>query len=170
MTQHHQILLIICYGWLSAGPLMLRHDFHFCLTSYYAISDVLSPITNNSYTNATSCFKTIQRNLLWLNCHKLSLDQAKTPIIYIWHCFNHTTSTPGSISRHIFEIKWSYLINNGQFLDFLQKSAPYDVILGQSWTYVMYKEEILCQQHLISTPPLSGSASTSVYDKFCSYL
>ena len=32
-------------------------------TSYYAISNVLSPITNNSYTNATSCFKTIQRNL-----------------------------------------------------------------------------------------------------------
>ena len=72
MTQHHQILLIICYGLLSAGPLMLRHDLQFCLTSYYAISNVLSPITNNSYTNATSCFKTIQRNLFWLNCHKLA--------------------------------------------------------------------------------------------------
>ena len=58
------------------------------------------------------------------------LDQANLHL-YTLHGINHTTSTPGYTSRHIFEIKWSDPINYGQFSDFLPKSAPCDVILGQ---------------------------------------
>ena len=86
------------------------------------------------------------------------LDQANLHL-YTLHGINHTTSTPGYTSRHIFEIKWSDPINYGQFSNFLPKSAPCDVILGQPGTSAMYKEERLCQTlpHIHDTPLWSST-------------
>ena len=123
MTHHHQIFLIICYGLLSAGPLMLRHDLQFCLTSYYALSNVLSPITNNFYTNATSCFKTIQRNLFsWIVINFLARPSQHP--IFITDIALFTQPLRQDAFPDIFEIKWSYLITYGQVLDFIINLPP----------------------------------------------
>ena len=147
--------------WLIISwPLMLGHDFHLCLTSYYAISNVLSPITNNSYTNATSCFKTIQRNLFWLNCHKLAqLDLTTTPSLYL-SFFDSQKPLHQNVFPDIFGIKWSYFLNYGHKLDFIIHLPSMTSSQDSGEPVLCIKKTKLCQCHLIPVSTFLQSAST----------
>ena len=69
-------IIIIIISW----PLMLRHDLQFCLTSYYAFLMYYHQLPTIFVQTQPHAFKTFQRNLLCLDCHKILLDQAKIPI------------------------------------------------------------------------------------------
>ena len=153
---------MLVYYYYQLAPHALAR-FNILPSFLLRFSNVLSPITNNLIL--------YKRNLMLLRLFNatsfvwiVKFRQTRPiPHLYIRHSINHTTSASWYTSRQTFENEWSYYISNGHFSYFLPRFAPCDVILGQLWTYSMYKGERHCHRFLIHAPPFSGSATTSFF-------